>query len=112
MRNERGQALIEFLMIVPILFFIIMAVFDFGNILYQRYELENHLDVISDLYKEEDTSGLDEYLKKNGLVMDVNKENKYQVISVKRKVSIVTPGLGKILGSPYSISTTKTLYEG
>ena len=44
--------------------------------------------------------------------MDVNKENKYQVISVKRKVSIVTPGLGKILGSPYSISTTKTLYEG
>jgi len=100
MRNERGQALIEFLMIVPILFFIIMAVFDFGNILYQRYELENHLDVISDLYKEEDTSGLDEYLKKNGLVMDVNKENKYQVISVKRKVSIVTPGLGKILGSP------------
>lgn len=112
MRNERGQALIEFLMIVPILFLIIMAVFDFGNILYHRYELENHLDLITSLYQDEKQNELDDYLDKHDLIMEVSREADYQVIYVKRKLSISTPGLGKILGDPYSISTSKTLYEG
>ncbi len=111
MRNENGQALIEFLMIVPILFLIIMAVFDFGNILYHRYELENHLEYIADLYKEDKQIDLDSYLSKNGLIMEVSRENDYQVIYIKKKLSISTPGLGKILGNPYPISTSKTLYE-
>ncbi len=112
MRNERGQALIEFLMIVPILFLIIMAVFDFGNILYHRYELENHVDFIANLYEDDKQEELASYLSKHNLTMEVNRETDYQVIYVKRKVSITTPGLGKILGDPYSISTSKTLYEG
>ena len=112
MRNERGQALIEFLMIVPILLLIIMAVFDFGNILYHRYELENHMDFIADLYESDKQEELDSYLSKYGLIMEVNRERDYQVIYVKRKVSISTPGLSKVLGNPYSISTSRALYEG
>lgn len=112
MRNERGQALIEFLMIVPILFLIIMAVFDFGNILYHRYELENQVDFVANLYEEEKQEELDSYLSKHNLIIEVNRETDYQVIYIKKKISITTPGLGKILGDPYSISTSKILYEG
>ena len=112
MRNERGQALIEFLMIVPILFLIIMAVFDFGNILYHRYELENQVDFVANLYEEEKQEELDSYLSKHNLIIEVNRETDYQVIYIKKKISITTPGLGKILGDTYSISTSKILYEG
>lgn len=112
MRSERGQALIEFLMIVPILFLIIMAVFDFGNILYHRYELEGHLDFVADLYENEKETDLENYLKKHALTMEVNKETGYQVIYLKKKISISTPGLSAVLGNPYPISTSKTLYEG
>lgn len=112
MRNERGQALIEFLMIVPILFLIIMAVFDFGNILYHRYELENHLDVIADFYENEKEEELESYLDNHNLTMEVSKEVGYEVICIKKKISISTPGLSLVLGDPYSISTSKTVYEG
>lgn len=112
MRNERGQALIEFLMIVPVVLIIIMAVLDFGNILYHRYELENHLDFIADLYQNEKETELEEYLQKYNLSMEINRESDYQILYVKRKLSISTPGLGKILGDPYSISSSKTIYEG
>lgn len=112
MRNRKGQALIEFLMLLPVLFFIIMAVFDFGNILYHRYRLENKLDSIADLYSNGDQEKLEEYLKKNNLVLNTEIENHYLTLSVREEISIYTPGLGVILGSPCKIDATKTIYEG
>lgn len=112
MRNHRGQALIEFLLILPVLLVIIMAVFDFGNILYHRYKIENQLDFIVDLYHEDEKEELENYLKENKLEMDVNQEKAYTTIRLKQDITLYTPGLNKILGSQYQVDAVKTLYEG
>ena len=45
--NRRGQALIEFVLIVPILILILFVIVDFGNIFYSKYELENQsIDIV------------------------------------------------------------------
>ncbi len=112
MRNHRGQALIEFLLILPVLFMIMMAVFDFGNILYHQYKMENKLDFIVDLYRNDQEEELEQYLQENDLVMDVAQESAYATLYIKQEIHIYTPGLSKILGSPYRIDATKTVYEG
>ena len=45
MLNKKGQALIEFIIILPIFLILVMGIFDFGNIMYQRYKLENSFDL-------------------------------------------------------------------
>ena len=46
MRKPSGQALVEFIIIVPILLLILMGIVDFGNIIYQKYRLEGSLDTL------------------------------------------------------------------
>ncbi len=111
MRNHRGQALIEFLLIMPIMFIIMMGMFDFGNILYHRYKIENELDYVVSLVQEEKEADLDAYLEENDLVMDISSKEEGKTIHLKTSISIYTPGLNKILGKTYRIDATKTLYE-
>ena len=49
--NNRGQALVEFVIILPILIFTCLAVFDLGNIIVKKYALENDLDTIVNMYE-------------------------------------------------------------
>ena len=39
--NRKGQALIEFVLILPVLILILFIIFDFGYIFYSKYELKN-----------------------------------------------------------------------
>ena len=46
MRNNRGQALVEFILILPVFLMIILCMIDFGKIFYEKYALQNDLDLI------------------------------------------------------------------
>ena len=46
MKDSKGQALVEFILIMPVLVFILLAMIDIGNIVVQKYELENELDTV------------------------------------------------------------------
>ena len=48
--NKKGQALIEFVLILPVLLLIIIMMIDVGNIFIKKYELNKDLETISDLY--------------------------------------------------------------
>ena len=48
MKNNKGQALIEFILILPILLIITIGIFDLFNIQNKKYELANELDYISE----------------------------------------------------------------
>ncbi len=112
MRNHRGQALIEFLLIMPVIFIILMAMFDFGNILYHRYKLENELDYVVGLYLDNKEEELNQYLEENDFTMDVAQDNAIKTIYLRTDISIFTPGLSQVLGSSYRVDTSKTVYEG
>ena len=52
MLDKKGQALIEFVLILPILIMLIFAVIDFGNIFVNKNELESTLGMINDIEKQ------------------------------------------------------------
>lgn len=111
MKNNKGQALIEFVIVLPILLLIIMAVIDFGNIFSKKYSLENDLDVISNMYKEQDYNSINSYIKEKNINISYEKEDSFIIINLNKNIKINTPILNNILGKNYKISTSKAIYE-
>ena len=110
MKNKHGQALVEFILILPVLLLILFALFDFGRILLCKMHLENVMNEIS---------GKDENVIANYLQSDTEytityqiKKDKYEVITLESKLDLITPGLKNILNSPYTVSVERSiLYE-
>lgn len=109
MKNNRGQALIEFILIVPVLAIFILGIFDIGNVIYKKYQLENDLDYIVDLYEENKANDIENYIRKQKINMDNSKNLEYTTITLSKNITFVTPGASKILGSSYKISTSRTI---
>ena len=53
--NRKGQALVEFVLILPVFIFILFVIVDFGNILSNKNKLEYVSADIVDMYKNGDS---------------------------------------------------------
>ena len=105
-KNSKGQALIEFILILPILLILTIGIFDLFNMQNQKYELSNDLDYVSELY----INGINEYLNNKNIVMDQRIDGTFIEIRLTKKVKLITPLLNKILSNPYEISVKRSVY--
>ena len=106
--NKKGQALIEFVIILPVLLLLLFAFIDFGKIIYIKSELNNLLPEVRAMHKEK--MSYNEILK---LVKESNKSNvlsieneEYTTIKLSRNIELTTPGLGLIIGNPYEVNAS------
>lgn len=109
--NRKGQALIEFVLILPIFILILFAIIDFGLIMSKKNELENmSVDVVA-LIK--NGKNIDEI---NDMYSDVliTEENGSDFIRIKlsKDINVMTPGLNLILGNPYKIEVERNIPNG
>lgn len=114
--KQSGQALIEFVMILPILILLIFSMVDFGRIILENNRLENLTNVVIDKYKEtKDKDQVEDYLRSlgyNNIDLNISQENGKLTIKITRSIDIVTPGLGTIFGDPYQASVKRVVnYE-
>lgn len=112
MKNRRGQALVEFIMILPIMIMILMAMVDFGNILSNKYTLENDLDNVIDLYQANKQGEIDKLVNEKKYALEYEKDNQYVNVSLSKSVSVVTPLLNNILGKHYLVKASQKIVEG
>ena len=100
--NKKGQALIEFVLILPILIFMILAFIDIGKLMI----LKNHLEsLLSDInIKTESIKDLEYEIK-------FTREEKGEevVVTLESCLDVTTPGLGKIIGDPACVTTSKII---
>lgn len=111
MMNNRGQALIEFVLILPITLMLLFAIIDFGLIFSQKCKLENDgSDIIEFIKNDTDINSI-ESLYPNTEIHLENK-NDYTEIKIERKVKIFNFGLERILPNPYAIKIERFIpYE-
>ena len=113
MLNKKGQALVEFVLILPIVVFILLAMFDFGSIIYHKNRLENVLANVVSLYEEnysEDDIKSKLLLNKEGITLAIeNNGAGEKIITLKKECDVITPGLNFVLNSPYEIYTSRSL---
>lgn len=110
-KKTKGQALIEFVLILPILLILTIGVFDLFNMQNQKYDLANDLDYVSLLYINDKKDEVSSYLNNKDIILTKVENDNYIEIKLTKKVKLITPLLNKILSNPYEISVTRYLYE-
>lgn len=109
--NKKGQALVEFVLILPIFLFLIFAVYDFGRIFNKKNALENISTDVLELYKS-GKSTQEISLLYPDLTISINIDNDYYVLTLEDNLKLITPGFNRIFPSPYVITVKRYLpYE-
>lgn len=110
--NKKGQALVEFVIIMPIFVMLVLGVMDIGKIMYSKITLEEQVGDVISLYQnginKEDIvlklkfsqDDIDLYISQN--------EDNTEFLLVK-EVEIITPGLNLIFNNPYFIKVTRSI---
>lgn len=103
--NKKGQALIEFIIILPIIIYIIMVIVDFMVIFSNKSLLESNMNEIVELYKE---NKIDEINKFNNNFR-YTKDDNYSYLEISTNYNTISPGLSNILGNPYKIKCERVI---
>jgi len=112
--NKKGQALVEFIIILPIIIFILLAIIDYGTISHMKSKLENIISDISSMIKNNETDEeIINFVNENDktLIVDINKEEKYIYLKLYKKYDYITPGLNKIFKTEGIELERKIYYE-
>lgn len=111
MRKNSGQALVEFIIILPILLLILLGMVDFGNIMLKKYDLESTLDTVIDLYRDDREVELSSFLEREKIKVSYEIDNDFTKIILTKEIDIITPGLNVVLSDPYLIQVERVIYE-
>ena len=107
MRNNKGQALIEFVLVLPIFLLLIISMVDFGNIILKKYSLHDEVEKVSTMYvNHEDYTN---YIENKNMYISVNTEEEFTNITLSKDVKILCPVLIPIFGSKYRVSVEKSV---
>ena len=109
--NNKGQALVEFILILPVLILIIFSMIEIGNLIHQKYILETHIDPLIELY-ENDKDLIPLYETKENIKASFTKNGDMINIEVSKDVKLITPGVNKFLSNPYEIKANRSFYVG
>ena len=110
MKNNRGQALVEFVVILPIFLLLILSVIDFGNIISKKYSLENDIDTVSDMYEDGKYEEINSYIKEKDIKISYENDNEFTSINLSKDVNIISPMVNLIFGKTYEINVEKSIY--
>jgi len=113
--KNKGQALVEFIIVLPVLIIILLGIIDFGMIFYKKNYLENTLEEITEIWKKEQSKeSVDSYLNDldNHIKIDLKKYEEKVDIDLEMNYEVMTPGLNLILGNPYEIKVSRVIYNG
>lgn len=109
MKDNKGQALIEFVMILPVILLILMYIIEFGRITLKKHELESNMDLIIDLYEDKKQPELNTYLENNNITINYRKQNELTTIEISKNIKSNVPLINRIIGN--NITTKRTIYE-
>lgn len=104
--NKRGQALVEFVLILPIFIFLLFSIYDFGMIFNTKNTLESTSSDIITLYN--DGKSVDELREMYpDLTITITDDTDYLKITINDSIKLITPGFNRIFGNPYQISVKR-----
>lgn len=106
-QNNKAQALVEFVILLPIFLMILFIIIDFANVFYNKNHLEGTLDEIVDLVENSKESQISDVIDDEKYEIRVNDNKKTIVVS--KDVKLITPVADLFFKNPYTIETERTI---
>jgi len=108
--NKKGQALVEFILILPVFLMILFVIIDFGMIFSSKNELEDISTLVVDMIKnKEDINSIKSMY--DDIDINIVENDKYYDIYIEKDVKLITPGLNRILDNPYRVEIKRVVYN-
>jgi len=112
--KKRGQALVEFVIILPVFILMVLGFIDIGKIIYNGNILEHRMESVVTEYKrnpnqaflEKFIQGYDRFVE-----LDIIDNNEFTELKLTKNINLVTPGLNLIIGNPFEISAKRVIYN-
>lgn len=122
-KNEKGQSLVEFALLLPILVILLIGIIDFGRILYTNMHLQLATQETvrlaglgaSDQELKEFIHNYTHVNKKEELMMQISLNEqqrvsgKYVTVTLEYPMEIMTPFISKVISVPLKIETESTI---
>ena len=110
MLNKKGQALIEFVLILPIVLLLIFSSIDLFSVMLKKNDLVNKLDDELLLVKKDKKTleNLTKDFKKDNVVIEINKNKDYIEVTAKQKVDWFSPTT-KLVLKDYTITVKRVI---
>lgn len=107
--GKKGQALVEFIIILPVFLLLVLGVMDIGKIMYNKTMLEGAMSEVVSMYQKGNSSL--EILDKLDIEasLDIKAEDNYTIFYLVKEIDIITPGLNLILDNPYEITVKRSI---
>ena len=111
MKNKKGQALVEFVIILPVMLLLIFSIIDFGIVIYEKNNLENVISDAVTFYENGESLDTIKNTIKNKDDLDILIENKdvYVVMEIKKSIEPITPGLNYFIDKVFDIKTSRVI---
>ena len=110
--NRHGQALIEFVLILPVLLLLIFSFIDFGRIIAMKNHLENVISDVVDLYDSNKENEIEAFLSKDDYKISYSINHlEYTKIVLNVKLDLITPGLNRVLSNPYEVKVERSIID-
>ena len=108
--KNKGQALIEFVLILPIFILILFAIVDFGMIINEKSSLENKsVDIVGLIKNDKSIEEIQNLY--SDVKINISSENNYLKVTLASDIDIITPGLNRVLGDPYVVEVEWNVYN-
>ncbi len=108
--NKKGQALVEFVIILPIFLVLVLGVIDVGKILYHRATLEGEItDVVSLYVSGKNKEEIMEDLNLQDVTIEIDEDEEYIEFHLIKEIELVTPGLNLIFDNPYQLDVNRSI---
>jgi len=112
--NRKGQALVEFIIILPIIIFLLFMIIDYGIISYNKQKLENIItDIVKMKSNNETEEEINEFIKSNDkdIKLILDNKDKYTQLKLTKKYNYITPGLERIFNEKNIVVERKIYNE-
>lgn len=113
MLNKKGQALVEFIIILPISLLLIFCVVDFGRVIALKSDLENKASDVVTFYQNgntpEEIKGLINNKDEKDLNLEIITNGEYVTINLFKKIKPITPGLSYIKQDVFNVSVSRVI---
>lgn len=110
MKNNKGQALVEFVIILPITLILIFCIIDFGRVISLKSDLESKTDDVVTLYESgKSLEEINSILNVKDVKISIKEDGDYTTIATNKKIKPITPGLSYIISKVFDVEVTRVV---